>query len=342
MGEEKYAGQPQQKTPKETPPAAPPRADPPQVPQNQTVNLNSEPEPKDGDHEDEPKKSSTISDKVMVFATCVIAVGTLVSAGAIVMQWQEMVGGGTQTDKIIAAANAIKADQDQLVLDNKQVLADNRQALAKVLQENREELASALKQNRDALQAQTAAAHGELAAIQKQTEVTAETAKEALHVSERAYVLVGLPTIDITTKFISLPIVNTGRIPSGKVRGIIHEATIDGADPTTPSRQIPPTEAHWKHYELEYVPTTGGQVMSFTVPVPALNAENLNNSHQQIVVVGILTYNDGFTDDAEELWPFCYGSAMLPQSKTLQWIVCDSSLYLPEAIEADHYPNNEY
>ena len=108
----------------------------------------------------------------MVFTTCVIAVGTLVSAGAIVLQWREMVGGGTQTDKIVNAANGIKTAQSQLVLDNKQALADNRQALSEVLQENREEVAGALKQNREALKAQTNAANRELAAVQNQTEAS--------------------------------------------------------------------------------------------------------------------------------------------------------------------------
>jgi hypothetical protein len=165
MDEQKNAGQQKEETPKEVPPPAPPPIDPPQPPPN--------PDPEENENENKPKKSSTISDKVMIWATCVIAAGTLVSAVAIVLQWREMVGGGTQTEQIIAAANGIKTAQGQLVLDNKQVLADNRQALAKVLQENREELASALKQNRDALQAQTAASNGQLAAIQQQTEIGA-------------------------------------------------------------------------------------------------------------------------------------------------------------------------
>src|ERR1035438_10389785 len=112
------------------------------------------------------------SEKIMVWATCVIAAGTLVSAGAIYLQWREMVGGGTQTDKMINAANGIKTAQGQLVSDNKQVLDDNRKALADALRENREELGRVLQQNRDALQAQTRAANGQLAAIQKQTEVS--------------------------------------------------------------------------------------------------------------------------------------------------------------------------
>jgi ElaB/YqjD/DUF883 family membrane-anchored ribosome-binding protein len=98
----------------------------------------------------------------MAAATIVIAVGTLVSAAAIVLQWREMVGGGTQTDQIITAAKGIEGDQNQLIADNKQTLADNRQALKKTLEENRAEVAKILKQNRDALQAQTKASSAQL------------------------------------------------------------------------------------------------------------------------------------------------------------------------------------
>ena len=168
----------------------------------------------------------------------------------------------------------------------------------------------------------------------------AETADKALHISERAYIVVGLPGLDTTTKYIVLPILNTGHMPSGKVNGIIHEVTIDGIDPAaTVPVGVKPTEAHWKHYELASIPTTG-QTMNFNVLVPALDVGNLNSGHEQIVVVGIITYSDGFPDDPDQQWPFCEGSAMLPMSKNLQWVVCDPNLYLPEAIQEDHYPNN--
>jgi hypothetical protein len=47
------------------------------------------------------------SDWIMSIATIVIAVGTLVSAGAIYMQYREMHEGGAQTDRIIAADERI-------------------------------------------------------------------------------------------------------------------------------------------------------------------------------------------------------------------------------------------
>jgi ElaB/YqjD/DUF883 family membrane-anchored ribosome-binding protein len=164
MDEQKNAGQQKREAPSEVPPPAPPPIDPPKPPRN--------PDPEGNDREDSLKKPSTISDKIMVAATIVIALGTVVSAGAIYLQWREMVGGGTQTGQIATAAQGINTDQGQLVSDNKQVLADNRQALADILRENRVDLDNALRQNRAALKAQTDAANGELAAIQQQTEIS--------------------------------------------------------------------------------------------------------------------------------------------------------------------------
>lgn len=160
MDEEKDTGHPQDKTSDGTPPPIQPPIQP----------LPPPPKPPHKDRHSGEKIST--SDKIMAAATVVIAVGTLVSAAAIVLQWREMVGGGTQTDQIINAANGIKTAQGQLVSDNKQVLADNRQALSDVLRENSEELAKALRQNRDALKAQTTASDGQLAAIEKQTEIS--------------------------------------------------------------------------------------------------------------------------------------------------------------------------
>jgi hypothetical protein len=108
MDGQKNAEQPKEKTPKEVPQTAPPPIQPPQPPPN--------PDPEEDDRRNEPKKSSTISDKVMVWATCVIAAGTLVSAGAIYLQWREMVNGGSDTTAIKIAAQK-QADAAQRFSD---------------------------------------------------------------------------------------------------------------------------------------------------------------------------------------------------------------------------------
>jgi hypothetical protein len=117
--------------------------------------------------------------RVLKSASFWTAVGTIAIAVTSFYQWRaikgqlgEMQSSGTQTDKLICAANQIEEHQKQLVADNKQGLLDNRNALSASLEENRSELSNALRENRDALKAQTAAANGELAEIQKQTEIS--------------------------------------------------------------------------------------------------------------------------------------------------------------------------
>jgi hypothetical protein len=87
----------------EAPPIKPPIQPPIQTPPE------PQPIPPHGDRErnERPEKMST-SDRVMMWATIVIAAGTLVSAAAIFLQWREMVGGGADTTKIANAAEKIK------------------------------------------------------------------------------------------------------------------------------------------------------------------------------------------------------------------------------------------
>lgn len=56
------------------------------------------------------------SDKIMVWATCVIAAGTLVSAAAIALQWREMVKGGTDTSMLVGYAQRQADDADKIKL----------------------------------------------------------------------------------------------------------------------------------------------------------------------------------------------------------------------------------
>jgi hypothetical protein len=168
----------------------------------------------------------------------------------------------------------------------------------------------------------------------------ANTAKDALHISERAYVVTGHPTIDTDTKIVTLPIINSGHIPSGNVNAIIHQAALSISTPDGSPKRVFGTGACWKHFEMESVPTVG-QTMSFNLRVPSLSVADLGSGHQQIVIVGTIMYNDGFSDDPDQPSLFCYGYGLLPPSNGLEWPLCDPNLYLRDAIAADHYPQNE-
>ena len=93
-------------------------------------------------------------------ATRVIALVTALYMCFAALQWwtmrnqlAEMHGTGVQTDKLIAAANAISGHQKQMVDDNKTNLAQNEAAIEKALKENRDELAKLLGENHKALEA---------------------------------------------------------------------------------------------------------------------------------------------------------------------------------------------
>jgi hypothetical protein len=128
-------------------------------------------------------------------------------------QLHEMQGSGTQTDKIIKAANLIEDHQKQMVKDNKQVLSDNRDALAGALTENRTELEAVLQQNREALERQTAALNGQLAAIER----ARKTSESASRDDQRAWLGVGDNTYTIAETGpidSSVIVLNTGRSPA--------------------------------------------------------------------------------------------------------------------------------
>jgi hypothetical protein len=99
MQDKPEGGHEQAQAPPSPPPLAPiPPANPPPVPPIGGQGAAT------GRQDEQPDKL-TKNDEVMIALTVAIALGTIVSAAAIVLQWREMVGGGKQTDKIIEAAN---------------------------------------------------------------------------------------------------------------------------------------------------------------------------------------------------------------------------------------------
>ncbi len=169
----------------------------------------------------------------------------------------------------------------------------------------------------------------------------AETAKETLHISERAYVVVGAPVLHASGKSVNVPILNDGRVPSGRIFLTIHEATINVPPAMKVSYKYQPIEIHWKRSVLESaVPNVTG--LGINVPLPSADIEKIKSGTQQVFVVGNLAYNDGFPRDADVIWPFCYGTVFSEETKELNWSPCDSSMYLSQMIEIDKYPANEY
>jgi hypothetical protein len=60
----------------------------------------------------------------------------------------------------------------------------------------------------------------------------ADTARDALHISERAYVVTGTATLDMAKKAVSIPILNSGHLPAKEVIITIHSALLEAVPPT--------------------------------------------------------------------------------------------------------------
>lgn len=193
MDEDNNAEPPKQEAPTEVPPPTPPPVDPPQPPPN--------PDPK---KDQEPKKMSK-SEKIMVWATCVIAAGTLVSAGAIWLQWRVMVKGGEDTKNLVTYAQqqACAAKQIAKASDRNATAAERFATSGELINKG---IGDAVKK----LETQAKASEG-----------VARTAQDSLYLEQRPWVAVVittemLPIAPGSSAVTAAKIVarNTGRTPA--------------------------------------------------------------------------------------------------------------------------------
>lgn len=165
----------------------------------------------------------------------------------------------------------------------------------------------------------------------------AVTANKALHVSERAYLRIGDPKVDIPGHEIILPIVNTGHIPSGKVDFYVFEATAV-FDPSRGRQQVEPTEGHWTLMKISSVPS-GDVYYSERVNAPQLTKDFVNKS-LSVIIAGEYPYGDGFPDDPMETSQFCI-QTHVDETKNITFRACNPGFYIPAIKHSIHYPNHE-
>ncbi len=170
----------------------------------------------------------------------------------------------------------------------------------------------------------------------------ANTAKNSLEVSERAYLTTDRPVIE--GKDAAMPVVNRGHIPSGIGVVVVHEATINTQGPkAAPEIHYQPIEAHWKHFAVNNLaPGLVGDPLKIPVFLPSLDANKMDSGYQQVILVGSITYNDGFPNTPDQVWDFCYISVLYTEPNRPTWGACDPSQYLAPIILDDGYPKNEY
>jgi hypothetical protein len=167
----------------------------------------------------------------------------------------------------------------------------------------------------------------------------AATAKDTLHISEKAYIVTGATEMDAAKKTVTIPIVNSGHIPSGRVEITVHEATVFSIAPERRTNLRNTVERHWSRNHLDSV--SPGLPMSTLVPVAEIDETKLNGGYQAIFVAGYIVYNDGFPDTPDQRLPFCTHTTYHAAIKQVFWIECDPAEMVPKLESIDGYPNNE-
>jgi hypothetical protein len=60
-----------------------------------------------------------------------------------------------------------------------------------------------------------------------------------------------------------------------------------------------------------------------------------------MLVAGRVTYDDGFPDDGQQEWPFCYQTNYHVLLKQIVLVPCDAARWIPVLEKRDGYPRNE-
>lgn len=185
-------------------------------------------------------------------------------------------------------------------------------------------------------------AAGQLHKMKRSTdaaEKAANTAEKAVHLSERAYITTSVPDLIIPQKFVSFSINNNGRMPSGAADITVHWFTVPVVDPH--SDRIDLAAAIDKHWQTKHL-TSVSPVTPFIMklPVSKVTQQFIEIGSEQVIVVGFITYNDGFPDTPTQRWPFCANSGYHTIMKVAYMTPCDPDNVINGAQLADGYPNN--
>jgi hypothetical protein len=168
----------------------------------------------------------------------------------------------------------------------------------------------------------------------------AEIAKEAVHLSERAYITTVPPDLVIPQKSIAFVISNNGRMPSGIADIVVHWFTIPVVDPHSHAIDLATAiDKHWRQTHVTSVPP--GNPLAMKLPISKVDESVLKVGHQRVIVVGFVNYNDGFPDTPTQRWTFCAVSGYQTTMKVVYMTPCDADQVLHAAELADGYPNNE-
>jgi hypothetical protein len=153
----------------------------------------------------------------------------------------------------------------------------------------------------------------------------ADTAKQALHVSERPYIFNGLPVIDLGAKTVTWDIINSGHIPSRLgdlgTQSILRNRTGKGSPWYT-------DECHL-HRTVAISVAPGAVNNRDIILFRKMSEYAIQEGLQKLMVYGHFSYNDGFADDPTETVPICLESVYFIGLKKIEMVSCLSpDLYL--------------
>jgi hypothetical protein len=260
------------------------------------------------DRDDKYKQEQITLNRRLVWFTGVLAVVGL--AGSAISGYQAHV----------AKINAIAAQ------DNAKAASDNATTSAGILEEMKKSGTDthklAVAAGSQAIAAQTTASAAHSAAV---------IAKDTLHISERAYVTQGSPQIDTAKSFITIPIVNSGHIPSGKVEVLTYESTLNPEKMTEGSTSFKDmVERHKSTTSFASIPPGTPPPLSIGIPIPKMSKDRLDNGTQLILIVGTITYNDGFPNSPMQQSPFCTQTIYQTVAKQVYLAPCNAVSEFPK------------
>lgn len=165
---------------------------------------------------------------------------------------------------------------------------------------------------------------------------SADTAKLALHISEKAILNINKQSIDETIKSFDFGLINVGRVPTGQVNVVVHVAIVEMSPGYLPNYVKNPIEHFWSIITLPYI-TPGVPVTIHGAQMEKLKLSLLKEGKQVIITSGIISYNDGFPDTPNIPLKFCYRTAMRLMPKQQEIRACDADAILPQMHELDKY-----
>ena len=157
--------------------------------------------------------------------------------------------------------------------------------------------------------------------------------------SNRAYVIAGAAQIDELDGTLTLPLRNSGRIPSGQIVVVIHTATVDAAKPHLFPNVNAATGYAWQRHSFNsLVPGEGQEVV---VQLQKFAPKRVVQALQMIVISGQIIYNDGLPEDQLDRRSFCVQTVYEDDAAQISWRDCNAEVVLPQMVALDGYPKTQ-